>query len=517
MRKISKHIQGVAVALLMGCCFAACSEDTLDRINVNKDNPQNVPENLLVADLLVATAFYNVGGDFNTYLSSYIEHEVGVHNQLSRAEHREGEPQASSTFNNVWVNLYAVLKNARIAIDKGTANENFVTRGMARVLAAYTSALLTDMFGDTPWSEASLVTPEGLPVYMNPAIDKQSVIYEGIMTQLDEAIADLGSTDFSPITKEDLVYGGDAAAWIKFAYGLKARYTMRLLYRSTNKTETLNDVISYANLSFQSFEEQAALSIYDANNLNPLFDFQWSRDALAASQSLSDKLIARNDPRIRRVFFDPDWVQMTGADDPNFYMAPNGTAEEAQYTYNTSAFVYSQIAPTLYLSYHEVLFLKAEALCRLNNSADAKPILQEAITAAFRNMELSVYSALKAPAVMYYGGLSETSAPLTASDAEAYFTASVEPLFDANPLQEVMIQKYLAFFGASGESTECYNDVRRLKALGEDFILLDNPKPFPLRCPYGNADTTTNPEVKEAYGNGEYVYTENVWWAGGNR
>jgi hypothetical protein len=37
-----------------------------------------------------------------------------------------------------------------------------------------------------------------------------------------------------------------------------------------------------------------------------------------------------------------------------------------------------------------------------------------------------------------------------------------------------MVQKYLAFFGASGESPEACNDVRRLKALGEgDFIALN--------------------------------------------
>ena len=56
-----------------------------------------------------------------------------------------------------------------------------------------------------------------------------------------------------------------------------------------------------------------------------------------------------------------------------------------------------------------------------------------------------------------------------------------------------------------------------MKGLGEDFIQLKNPKSFPLRCPYGNSDTTTNAEVKAAYGNGQYVYSENVWWAGGSR
>jgi len=79
------------------------------------------------------------------------------------------------------------------------------------------------------------------------------------------------------------------------------------------------------------------------------------------------------------------------------------------------------------------------------------------------------------------------------------------------------IQKFISFWNADGESTECYNDVRRLKSLGEDIYGLQNPGKFPLRCPYGNDDTTTNPNIQAAYGDGQYVFTENVWWAGGTR
>jgi hypothetical protein len=38
-----------------------------------------------------------------------------------------------------------------------------------------------------------------------------------------------------------------------------------------------------------------------------------------------------------------------------------------------------------------------------------------------------------------------------------------------------------------------------------------------LRYPYGSEDVTTNVNVRTAYGDGSYVYTENVWWAGGTR
>jgi len=77
---------------------------------------------------------------------------------------------------------------------------------------------------------------------------------------------------------------------------------------------------------------------------------------------------------------------------------------------------------------------------------------------------------------------------------------------------------YLGFF--EEESVEAYNDYRRLKAMGNNVIILANPKnasQFPLRFTYGAADVTTNKNVYDAYGDGTYVYTENVWWAGGTR
>ena len=81
-----------------------------------------------------------------------------------------------------------------------------------------------------------------------------------------------------------------------------------------------------------------------------------------------------------------------------------------------------------------------------------------------------------------------------------------------------MNQKYLAFF--EEEALEAYNDYRRLKAMGDNVINLDNPvnsTRFPLRFSYGSEDVTTNTNVREAYGDGMYVYTEKVWWAGGTR
>ena len=307
--------------------------------------------------------------------------------------------------------------------------------------------------------------------------------------------------------------------WKKAVYGLKARYTMRLLAKSANKTQDLNNVLDYISKSFSSADEELKFSVYDGNNqFNPFFDFMYSRTGLGASESLIKKLIARNDPRLNQSFA-TDWNYNYGqpmkqvADGANTYAAPNGAPAQGTMNYDTSLACWAITAPTQLLSYHELLFIKAEVLCRLNKTSEAESVLREAIIAGFINTEITLKSAI------YDWGISG-SADLSEKVANDYFDNSVKALFDANPLKETMIQKYLAFFGASGESLEAYNDYRRLKAMGESFIELSNPNnksKFPLRYTYGSSDVLSNQNVKEAFGDGQYVYSENVWWAGGSR
>ena len=521
-------VQLIALGLLVTpVAFTSCSEDAMDEININPNNPTDVNAKFILTDVITNTAFYNVGSDINTYVSAYVEHEVGTDNQLWDAEHRVSQPTLSSTFENPWGNIYASLRDANIVIKKcsvgGVEAGNNTTLGIAQVMAAYNLALLTDMFGDVPYSESfSPLTNK------NPKIDKQEDLYKEVFALLDDAIVNLPKGDAAAtgaMYQQDLLFGGKADKWIKFAYGLKARYEMRLLNVSQDKNASLARVIEYVDKSFKSATEEAAFNVYSEQNLNPLFDFQWSRDGLAASKSIADKFIERNDPRLERNFTWPQIfnnyvteqaVDITPGSKTYNLLAVNGENDPLQYHFLTSAFVYSQTASTQLLSFHEILFLKAEAMQRLGQSG-VESVLKSAIQAAIKNSEASVNAAFEAPTILSYGGVIEKSSAITEADVETYFTNNVKSLFEANPLKEIAVQKYLAFFGASGESTETYNDIRRWKALGENFIELKNPNKFPVRLPYGNSETTANPNVQAAFGNGQYVYTDNVWWAGGNR
>lgn len=530
--KIYKSIgKLLALSIVTAFSITSCTESAMDKVNGNPNNPADAPAKFLITDLGISTAFGVVGGDFSLYASVYVEHETGIGNQLFRAETRSGEPTVATTYNNVWETVYSNIKHAKIAIQKcqddPSEQGNVVTEAIARIYLAYNAALVTDFFGDTPFTETGILNPNGTPTYMQPKIDTQEFIYSEIHKNLDEAIALLDGGNAvdeglsGAVGSRDYIYSGRASAWYKAANALKARYTMRLLNKSSNATKDLEDILTYVNNSFKSASEECKLTIYDGDSqVNPLWGFSYSRNSLAASQSLIDKFVERNDPRAPQAFIEPDptgyitygYGGTQATDIAGINAAPNGTPLEMQNNYGMSMASWAITTPTQLISYHELKFLEAEALCRLGRKNEAEVALKEAIAAAFVNIEKTIADA----ADNWVGG----TANLTAEAANAYFENSVKPLFDANPLKETMVQKYLSFFGASGESTEAYCDYRRMKGAGENLVELKNPlnsNQFPYRFGYGSGDVLANLAIRAAFGDGQYVYTEPVWWAGGTR
>lgn len=467
--------------------LTACTDDVMDRLNRNENDPEDVPSRYLFTDAETSSAVNLVSGDFAFYTAVYMEQQAGIFNQMYNAEMRLADVYSAATFNNAWGSTYRNLRALKIIRERcatgGVESGSNHLLGMAQVLTALNLATLTDLMGDIPWSEA--LQPG---VVYQPKLDSQESIYQNIFSLLDDAIANLKSDDLAtltPVGHQDLIYGQydtdrQAELWIKAAYGLKARYTLRLSYREPR----YDRVIDYADSAFVDAGEQLAYPYDGRTSINPFYAFYLNRRYFGASESLHQKLVERNDPR-EALFFKA--YPGTG----KLVFAPNGSPEQRQGYYGISGLL-SPTRPTLLLSYHELQFVKAEAQTRLGLTGDAIGSLYNAVVAAFAQVGLS------------------------ASEANDYFQNVVLPRFEADPIGEIINQKYLACY--EGEVLETYHDYRRLQALGEaDVLSLDNPLPFPLRLPYGNSDVVSNEHVAQAYGNGDYVTTEPVWWAGGNR
>lgn len=467
----------------------------MDNINKNVNDPADVPSRFAITDAMTSTAFSNTGSELAFYTGVYVELNAGGFGQMYNAEVRNGEPQNQTTFNNPWNSTYQTLYNLKLIIDKcstGSEKNNYTTLGIAQVLYAYNLALLTDTFGDVPFTESFQPL-----VIFQPKMDRQEDLYKIVFSTLEQAIVNLGKTSsYAILGTQDIIYpGGTTAApnnskWIKAANGLLARYTLRLSFKKPDYAK----VLTYVSKSFQNKEEEFKLK--NANIPNPYFQFDNDRTYLFASKSLFDKLNARpNDPRTQGYF---QKIRKTSGAPLTLELYENGVSTQSQ-NYSYSALI-DESNPIFMLSYHELLFIKAEAEARNSAAVTSTASLTAAVNAAFNKDEAVNFST--ANATTYVAGLGITT--------------------NAGLLKEIAIQKYFSFY--ENETVEAYNDYRRLLAMygtaAAHPIQLANPKnatQFPLRLPYGNSDVSTNQNVKAAFGDGTYVYKENVWWAGGTR
>lgn len=472
--------------LIIGGLFFSCSDEVMDEINKNPNNPTDVPSRLVITDALNRSIVSVTNGDYAFYASLFVEHQVGIFNQFYNVEIRNDAAMIqSTTYNNAWNSSYLAMRDLKDVITKcsdgGSEAGNYHTLGTAQVMMAYNLAVLTDACGDVPWSQA--LDPVN---YLRPQLDKQEDIYNDIFKLLDDGIANLEKTPtFPALGAQDVIYGlqGDQANeyWKKLAYGLKARYTMRLSYVNSAKY-TYQDVITFAGKSFLDASEQAAYTYNGATSYNPYHLLFNQRDMYGASTSLNNNMNAA-DPRIAKYF-----ISHPNASALEF--APNGTPEQLQGRYGVSSYFSDPVQATYLMSFHELKFLEAEASERIT-AGSGKAIMDVAITAA-----------------MKAAGIADT-------DINAYLTVIAGETADA---KYIVKEKYIASFIV--ESLEAYADMRRMNAMGEgDYITLENPQPakFPLRFTYGADDVNNNTYVRDAQGDGRFIYTENVWWAGGSR
>ena len=97
---------------------------------------------------------------------------------------------------------------------------------MAQIMKGLYYQMFTDIWGMLPYTEASN------PDISLPKFDTQAVIYQGVISELDEAMATIGSatktgTGTADIGSNDIWYGGDLQKWKKMANTLKLRMALR--------------------------------------------------------------------------------------------------------------------------------------------------------------------------------------------------------------------------------------------------------------------------------------------------
>ncbi len=221
MYKIKNSLISVLTIVL---ALAVSCED-LDELNVNPNgvDPEKADPNLLMATIItsVGQSVVNLGyGD----IAGVMQHTQkdgwsGGHNDYDWDNNSKS-----------WAGYYGILRNSDEFYNKSVELELDFHQGVALVMEAYTFGLITDLWGDAPYS-AALNGEAGGAENLKPVFDAQKDIYLGILADLETANTLLSqeSSAYSGISQsQDVLYGGDVAKWRKFANSLALRYYMRL-------------------------------------------------------------------------------------------------------------------------------------------------------------------------------------------------------------------------------------------------------------------------------------------------
>lgn len=491
-----KYLYGLALATML---FSSCSENLMDRVNRKETSKtaDKVAAKFQLTDAEVATAYSTVNGAYAWYVSSYTEQLFGTgNNQMMKAELRNpSETASATTFNNEWNSTYLNLHNIYQMIEKcsegGINASQSDLLGMAQILNAINWGVLTDLHGDVPFTECFTGNPA-------PKIDTQESIYTAILKMLDDAQTNLANGG-SNAGEQDLFFGGDTEKWSAFGHAVKARY---LLHTYGRNKSVLSEVVKEAQAAIDGGFTGCYLKVFNGVTADNAWSaYQWSRYYIGSNKTVDDLMLEREDPR--EPLYNYDGLG-TGED----IIGEPGNSDQATLVQalNEPAWLENGAANLVIMSESELYFILAEA----------QAILGQDATAAF---EKAVSSNVKE----YFAIAGEE---IEDADVEDYIEGLAD-LFAADPLKEIRIQKYLA--QTRGEVIETYNDMRRIIYTdGKYPVEMKNPNNtssvgnrWPLRLPYGDSDVVSNPNVTAAFGSGNeagmYIFTENVWWAGGNR
>ena len=484
---INKKISSVSLMLSL-LLVMACTED-FEEMNTS---PNQATETSVTPDLLLPFA---IEKPVDLTRGSNIRNErlnldggmLWIQHFARRVYTYEGDTYSPSgdLAQNTWEKLYteSLLNLERIRLLSTTeGQENPHYEGVALVMRSWVYSLLTDIFGPVPYSQA--VQGKGEEEILKPTYDAMPVVYEGIINDLDQAVALLGQDGKS--IGGDILFDGDISRWIKFANSLQ----LKLLNRASSASSFSVDVQSKMSEVMQrpiftSNEDYAFL----AHSATRPSNNEWNevvvnggRDDWRASATLVDALNELNDPRVT-VFFDPT---PEGA----YAGMPNGLPDAMALEYTAKAsFIGAQMreatTPSVIMSYAELQFVLAEAALRGDVPGNAKEYLDKAISASFGQFGLETPE----------GYLAEQAATK----------------------ENIMFQKWIALYG---QGIEAWTEYRRT---GLPDIMRKDPNAallnegvLPTRLTYPQTEFSLNKDAItkgiELLGGDNDMRTK-LWWA----
>ncbi len=221
-----KKIITLTLALWTLTSFIACKRN-FEEINTDPMGIIDIRPEKLLAPALVNMLTTNMvrNRNFNNELMQVTVTMNDDENAVFRYDFR---PNLADYTWNGW---YSELTNFRdiyeIASKETYQNDSY--KGIALICEAWGFSLLTDTYGDVPYTEAN----KGKLGIVEPVFDAQKDIYLSLFDKLEEANTLLANSSAIVVESSDPVYHGNINLWRKFGNSLY----LRLLLRISGKAE----------------------------------------------------------------------------------------------------------------------------------------------------------------------------------------------------------------------------------------------------------------------------------------
>ena len=250
--KSLKYMMAAGCLLTLG--LSSCS-DFLD-VNVDPDKPNNTTAEVANRVPWIQRMFMYSAGITNyrtSMIAGVLYSTSGTHGPA--AVTWNFAPGTTTSSYQTW--FVETAANLNDLYNKAKAENAYHYMAVADIYHALGFMQMLDLYGEIPYTEALGNSPV-------PAYNDGKTIFNGCVAKLDEAIKLLSEAQpatATPLSKGDLMNGGDAQKWLKMAYGLKARFLLKLSKKAEFNPDEILECLAKGP---QSIDDNSVMPCYNS-------------------------------------------------------------------------------------------------------------------------------------------------------------------------------------------------------------------------------------------------------------
>lgn len=505
MKKFYQYILIIAGMLMTGACDKGFDEMNVNPVALTTVEPAFQLNNAIIGSALT---YGNL-----SYETTIVKQMITPFSGVGSAANYNQDNRNVAAGN--WQRYYrTVIRELVDVIEKTKADPNNVNLyHTARLWKAYSFMLLTDTYGDVPYSQAGKGFLEGVS---KPAYDPQEAIYTDILKEIDAAVAGLDAA--KPRNTRDILFGGDVAIWKRVGNSLLLRAAMRLskvkpAVAQTYVAKAVAGGLMTSNTDNVVIRHNANFPNDVGNQLNggQSAFFYLAKDFVDHLKTSNDPRLTSISVRYRGALSGANQIESRAtrlaADQIGMPLGFDNTTISSQVTASglASLWDYSQLDRTRMASPQAPTFLITHAQTQL--------LLAEAITRGWATGSAATAYANGVRAHMQQLSLYGTTTAVATTAIDAWVTAN--PLNTTRALEQINTQYWVASFL---NGPEAFANFRR-----SGFPVLTpnlfpgrdlKTEPFIRRLTYPDAELNVNSEqVKAAIQRqGPDIMDTRVWW-----